>query len=222
MKTKKFITALKIKNGSFYKQNIASKLTGYGKKTGLIAIMLLSCQIGKSNSLDSNKITNTTMCILIADSANAATSNMADSSECANPATGKSVKGLSHSSHNTMADTLNFVAQQNEAIAGNMVNSYFQGIDDADSAYSIKKSSKAGIVLATIICTPILSFFPVAISSVISPSVKRLHADVSKFKNAAYRKGYRYQAHYIKKRQLWGSYVEGGTPWCIVMGFLTL
>jgi hypothetical protein len=223
MEAKKYITHQVTKRPSgagIYSEEYSSVLTSrYVKVIVLFALMLISYKICIATDVGYIKSINETANNVLADTViSNADSNKTDSDECYAPVEPNASKSIDSS----YAVTLNLLADQNEAIANNMVNSYFDGIDDADSMYRVSKSIKSGTFLATITASPLITVFPLAIASMISPSMKNLHIDPSKLNNAAYVKGYKYQAHYIKKRKLWGCFVEGGTPWCILMGFLIL
>jgi hypothetical protein len=148
-------------------------------------------------------------------------SNRADTDACLAPTLYQGVN-FKNTEDVAIIDTLNMIEQQNENLVDSMVNSYFRGINFADSTYKIKKLYTSGASLLTILATPLVSVFPVAISSAIFPSVKHLQTNVANLNDKSFVKGYRYEAHYLKKRKLWGSFMVGGTPWCIVMGFLML
>ena len=110
--------------------------------------------------------------------------------------------------------------QDNMPTAYIMVDDYLQGVEDAANKYNLKKLHRTGIFVASILFSPLLTVIPVAIASKIPPA--HLKVNASQKNNAAYMKGYKYEAKYIKKRQLWGSLVGGGTPWCIAAGLLLL
>lgn len=122
----------------------------------------------------------------------------------------------------SIQDSLDFIAKENKTTADSMVNSYFLGIEAADTSYRIKKSHKWEVILITAVASPLLSVIPVAIASSTVPEANLLHTDPSMLNNEAYMKGFMYEVHYIKKRSLWAAFVKGGTPWCMIMGFLTL
>jgi hypothetical protein len=211
MKAKQFIIATTEK----------SLLRGYGKATSLFAILILSYQIAVSGPFDSIKIINKILNDTTADTnINKIYSGKSSGIE--------HVKFLINDGDKSMlsgniveTDTLNLIAEQNKVVVDSMINSYFTGIDDAANSYSIKKSYQWGILFTTLVFSPLLTIIPVAIASAKFPSSRHMHVtDTSRFNNAAYMKGYEYQAHFIKKRELWGALAGGSTVWLAIVSFI--
>jgi hypothetical protein len=223
MEAKKHITYKVTKgasgNGTYSEEYSSAIMSRYIKVIILFILMLLSYKICVSKDSGYKRSINEKANKMLADTAiRDADTNRTDSDKCFAPA----VVNVNRSMDSSYATTLNLLASQNETIVDSIVNSYFDGVNDADSEYKVNKSIKAGAFLMTIVASPLISVFPVAISSIVHPSGKHLHVDAVKLNNPAYMKGYVYQAHYIKKRQLWGAFLEGGTPWCILSAFLLL
>jgi hypothetical protein len=120
----------------------------------------------------------------------------------------------------TTKDTFSFM-NNNEQKAKAMVNAYFQGIDDADDHYTAKKSGKGLIIATTIIGTPLLGLIPAIACSAKTPGNKNLNIPKSSVVgNDAYIRGYRSEAHYIKKHNTWPCYVLAGILWAGVAGLI--
>jgi hypothetical protein len=102
-----------------------------------------------------------------------------------------------------------------------MITSYFHGADDADDHYKAKKSGKGLILATTLLGSPVLGLLPAAICSAISPKRKNLQVPSSKLvTNDPYMRGYKNEAHYIKKRNTWPCYVAASLAWVCVVGFI--
>lgn len=225
MEAKKYITHKvtrnELKKGVYSEEYSSVETSLYTKIIILVALLLLSYKICVSKDAGCINLVNKAVSFAIVDRGiNFTDSNKMDSTEHFGPVAGN--KNNTVDSDALIADTLNFIAQQNKMVTDSMVNSYFDGIDDADSTYRVSKSVKSGTFLLTIIVSPMVTVLPVAVASAIYPSTKHLHVDANKLRNAAYMKGYKYEAHFIKKRKLWGCYFEGGTPWCVLASFLAI
>ena len=206
---------------SYPKEYSSVLMEHYAKIIILIALMALSYRICLAGSAGYTKSNNALVNITVADTGiSTSDSNKMDTAECCRITISNPVS-ISSKDTASMA-SLNLVAEQNMVMVDSMLNSYFQGVDAADSTYRVKKIYKSGVFLMTVVVSPLISIFPVAISSIVHPSQKNLHIADAKLNNAAYMKGFDYQAHYIKKRQLWGTFLEGGTPWCMLAAFLLL
>lgn len=187
----------------------------------LVGILMISYQIGVSKNICLNNYISSKISALEDSVRGTMDSDREDGQACttfSNTTETSDVMYLNDFS----ADTLIRSTHQNRDMAYKMVESYFQGVQDANSNFNVKKGHRAGVLVVTAVCSPLLTAIPVAIASGIAPSSKNLHVNPSKLNNASYMRGYKYQAHAIKKKELWGSFVGGGTPWCIVAGFLLL
>lgn len=98
--------------------------------------------------------------------------------------------------------------------ANAMIASYFKGVDDADSNYRVKKSSKAAILLTTLIGGPVAGIIPTIACSAVKPNNKSLNIPSSALvSDDAYMKGYKNEAHFIKKHNTWPCYVLASIVW---------
>jgi hypothetical protein len=115
-------------------------------------------------------------------------------------------------------DTLNPAFAVNQAKIDSIQSLYFRGTDDADNSYTAKKSGKWIVLGTSIIGTPVLGLIPAVIFSSVCPSARNLHMpDEALSHNPAYVKGYKDEAHDIKKRAVWGHYLAGSAIWLAVM-----
>jgi hypothetical protein len=116
------------------------------------------------------------------------------------------------------ADTLNPAFEANQAKVDSMMTLYFRGTDDADNNYKAKKSGKWLIFGATIIGTPVLGLIPAIITSRVQPSAKNLNIPEGALShNTAYIKGYKDEAHDIKKKAIWNHYLTGSSVWAVLL-----
>ncbi|HXP52813.1 MAG TPA: hypothetical protein VN922_22895 [Bacteroidia bacterium] len=120
-------------------------------------------------------------------------------------------------------DTLNEAISISNAKVINIVNDYYRGTQDADGGYTAKKSGRRSIFFASLIGTPVLAIIPAIISASTIPKVRNLHiANDSLLHNAAYMRGYKDEAHDIKKKAVWGNYLAGSVIWIGVVNLLLL
>ncbi|HWY98239.1 MAG TPA: hypothetical protein VNY36_04040 [Bacteroidia bacterium] len=121
------------------------------------------------------------------------------------------------------ADTLNMLSKVNKATADSMTNFYYLGGHDADNNYTAKKSGKRVVFFTSLIGSPIIGLIPAIISSATYPSVRNLKIrDKNLLHNKAYMKGYRDEAHDIKKRAVWGNYLAGSVVWIAIANIILL
>lgn len=94
-----------------------------------------------------------------------------------------------------------------------MVNSYFRGVYDADSNYKAKKTGKGLIFVTTLITGPVGGLIP-AIACSSMPPKNNLNIPNSPWvSNESYMKGYKSEAHYIKKHNTWPCYIIASIIW---------
>jgi hypothetical protein len=94
-----------------------------------------------------------------------------------------------------------------------MVDAYFQGVYDADSNYKAKKSGKGLILITTLIGGPVAGIIPTVACSATAPK-NNLNIPESKLVgDDSYMKGYKSEAHYIKKHNTWPCYVLASIVW---------
>ncbi|HTB07102.1 MAG TPA: hypothetical protein VK806_09140 [Bacteroidia bacterium] len=116
------------------------------------------------------------------------------------------------------ADTLNPAFEANQTKVDSMMTLYFRGTDDADNNYKAKKSCKWLVFGASVIGTPVLGLIPAIITSSVHPSARNLNVpEGALLHNAAYMKGYKDEAHDIKKRAIWNHYLTGSSIWAVVL-----
>lgn len=123
----------------------------------------------------------------------------------------------------SQADTINPEIRFNKLRIDSITRFYYQGIHDADNNYQAKRSGKRAIFFASLIGTPVLSIIPTIISSATCPKIKNLNiTDTKMLNNPAYMKGYKDQAHHIKKRTVWGNYLVASFTWLAFANVLLL
>jgi hypothetical protein len=102
----------------------------------------------------------------------------------------------------------------NENKAQAIVDSYFKGIDDADSNYKAKKSGKNAILLSTLIGGPLVGIIPTVAVSAVAPNNTNLNIPGSGLvTNDSYMRGYKKEAHYIKKHNTWPYFILASVVW---------
>ena len=120
-------------------------------------------------------------------------------------------------------DTINEAIAMSNAKVVSIVNDYYRGTQDADGGYTAKKSGRRSIFFASLIGTPVLAIIPAIISASTIPKLRNLHiANDSLLYNAAYMRGYKDEAHDIKKKAVWGNYLAGSVIWIGVVNLLLL
>jgi len=121
------------------------------------------------------------------------------------------------------ADTLNPEIKFNKSRIDSMTKFYYQGTHDADNNYHAQHSGKRAIFFTSLIGTPLLGIIPAIVSSSTRPKLQNLNIkDASLLNNPAYMKGYKDEAHDIKKRLVWGNYVAASVTWLAVANILLL
>jgi hypothetical protein len=121
---------------------------------------------------------------------------------------------------NSRKDTINML-KNSVAKAKTMITSYFHGADDADDHYKAKKSGKGLILVTTLLGSPVLGLLPAAVCSAITPKRKNLEVPSSTLvTNDPYMRGYKNEAHYIKKHNTWPCFVAASIVWVCVVGFI--
>ena len=122
-----------------------------------------------------------------------------------------------------VVDTLNPAFAANEAKVDSIMSFYFRGTDDADYSYTGKKSGKWIIFGTSIIGTPVLGIIPAIISSSVCPSKRNLNLpDEALSHNPAYLKGYKDEAHDIKKKAIWGGFISGSGIWVAIANIVLI
>jgi len=135
---------------------------------------------------------------------------------------------LSENNSNTSLSTLDNSAKDSVKMIKNslakaktMIASYFHGVDDADDNYKAKKSGKGLILVTTLLGSPILGLLPAAVCSSTAPTRKNLDVPSSTLvTNDPYMRGYKSEAHFIKKHNTWPCYVLASIIWVCVVGFI--
>lgn len=122
----------------------------------------------------------------------------------------------------TPGDTLNMKLARNAVAADTLVASYMRGIYAADYSYRARKSGKRAVIIATLAGTPALGIIPAVICSAKAPAIKHLNIDRKHLNNPAYVNGYRYEAHYIKQKAIWGNYITSTVVWVGLAHFILL
>lgn len=109
----------------------------------------------------------------------------------------------------------------NEDRARAMVTDYFRGVDDADDNYKAKKSGKTAIMASTLLGGPIAGIIPTIVCSATVPNNKNLNVPHSaNITNDAYMKGYRNEAHYIKRHNTWPRFILASVAWLAAINIL--
>lgn len=109
----------------------------------------------------------------------------------------------------------------NEDKARAMVNDYFRGVDDADDNYKAKKSGKGAIITSTLIGGPIVGIIPTIVCSAAVPNNKNLNVPHSaNVTNSAYMRGFRNEAHYIKRHNTWPRFVLASVVWLAIINII--
>ena len=121
------------------------------------------------------------------------------------------------------ADTINPEIKFNKLRIDSITKFYYQGMHDADNNYNAKRSGKRAIFFTALIGTPVLGIIPTIVSSSTRPKLKNLNIkDASLLTNPAYMKGYKDEAHQIKKRLVWGNYVAASVTWLAIANIVLL
>lgn len=118
-------------------------------------------------------------------------------------------------------DTITEAIESSNVKVASIVNDYFKGTQDAGDGYKAKKSGRRAIFFASLLGTPVLAVIPAIITSSTCPRVRNLHvANDTLLHNTAYMRGYKDEAHDIKKRAIWGYYLAGSVLWVGVVNLL--
>ena len=103
---------------------------------------------------------------------------------------------------------------ESEVTALQKIDKYLKGEADADDNFRSKKSYRRAIFLTSLIGGPVAGIIPSAVGAASVPSDSSLNMPKSILVNDdEYVKGYKHEAHCIKKHGTWGRYIVASLIW---------